>query len=178
MAETVGYGFGMAKILDGNTVITLQNEQFGTTVYESHEVVISSRTKGFTFDLNITNATQSSKPWAYAKVETPQKPTVDEKHQELVQQHTEVMLDVLKQVESTRLNAAIRREKLEAELADKERADRVMLRFAIHNATQAGVLQEEVIEHMRDDHANYVAEMYDRVYKETDLDISPAVQKD
>lgn len=166
--ETVRFTILMAKILDGNTVITIQNEKFGTTVFESLDVTLSSLNKGLSYTLAAHDAVQSS--LSCATIEGYSKEPEPTAHETQVNQHTGVILDVLKQVESTRLNAAIRREKLEAELADKERADRVTLRFAIFNATQAGVSEEEVVRRLRDDHANYVSDRYDEVREHTDLD--------
>lgn len=90
--------------------------------------------------------------------------------EKLVQQHTGVILDVLKAAETVRINAAAKREKLEAEIAEQERASRLTLTFAVHAAIQAGVSEEEVTEDLRDDHAGYVADMYGKVYEDTDLD--------
>lgn len=167
----------MAKLLSGNTVIAIQNEEWGTSVFESHEVILSSKDKGLTHDICVRNSTQSSEPGAFSRGEEPQEVERDSEHEKKVQEHTNVLLDVLKQVESTRLNAAIRREKLEAELAQSERADRVALRFAVFNATQAGVSEEEVTRRLRDDHANYVADVYDEVRLHTDLDNTAATQE-
>ena len=94
----------------------------------------------------------------------------EDPHTTKVRQHTGVILDVLKSAETTRLNSALKREKFEAELAAQERADRIALTLAVHNAIQAGVQEEEVTETLRDDHCCYVADMFEKVYLAVDLD--------
>lgn len=91
-------------------------------------------------------------------------------HDKLVAEHAQVILDVLKAAETTRINSHLKREKLEAEIAALERGDRTVLRFAVHNAIQAGLDMEEVTASMRDDYAGYVSDMADQVYLDTDLD--------
>lgn len=91
-------------------------------------------------------------------------------HEKLVANHAKVILDVLKAAETTRLNIALQRERYEAEFAERERADRVSLTFAIHNAIQAGLDIEDVSANMRDDYAGYVSDMVIKIYEDTDLD--------
>lgn len=163
----------MAK-LEKNVTVTVKS---GDTevVYTAPDASISGGSTGvyggkkiLTIQLfDYENAGMTTK----LKAEEPE--AQEDPHTAKIQQHTGVILDVLKQVESTRLNAAIRRERLEAELADKERADRVTLRFAIFNATQAGVSEEEVVRRLRVDHFNYVSNMYDEVREHIDLDTAP-----
>jgi uncharacterized protein YeeX (DUF496 family) len=159
----------MAKLLSGKTVITLQNDTWGTSVFEAPYVFISSLDKGKTYNIVTDTAKQSSEPCAKIdgySVEV----SKEEQHTKLVASHAGVILDVLKAAETTRLNNALQREKFEADMAAKERADRIALTFAVHNAIQAGVDMEEVTAEMRDDHAGYVADMAIKVYEDTDLD--------
>lgn len=159
----------MAKLLSGKTVITLQNDSWGTTVFEAPYVSISSFDKGKTYTVSTETATQSSESCAKIdgySVEV----SKEEQHTKLVASHAQVILDVLKAAETTRLNIALQREKMEADFAAKERADKMTLTFAVHNAIQAGLDMEEVTASMRDDHAGYVSDMADNVYLSTDLD--------
>lgn len=158
----------MAKLLSGKTVITLQNDSWGTTVFEAPYVSISSLDKGKTYNIVTETAKQSSE--SCAKIDGYSKEPELSPHDKLVARHAQVITDVLQDAETARLTSALKRETLEAEIAAQERADKISLTFAVHNAIQAGLDMEEVTASMRDDHAGYVSDMADQVYLDTDLD--------
>jgi hypothetical protein len=94
----------------------------------------------------------------------------EDQHKKLVANHTDTIVGVLKQAETNRINSALKRERLEMEIAAQERGDRTVLLFAVHGALQAGLDLDEVTADMRDDHAGYVSDMAAKVYEDTDLD--------
>jgi uncharacterized protein YeeX (DUF496 family) len=159
----------MAKLLSGKTRITIDNEYQGVSIYDAAYVSISSMDKGKTYNIVTDTAKQVPTPRMQGGF-----PSVglskEEQSAKLVEQHTGVILDVLKAAETARLNSALKRERFEEAEAALARADRAALTLAVHNAIQAGVDMEEVTAEMRDDHAGYVADMVIKVYEDTDLD--------
>lgn len=159
----------MAQIWSGKSVITIQNEYNGTTVFESGHVAVSSTDKGKTYQLVTSGAKQSSEPWAGASKE-PQKPSAEDQQELKRQQHADTIVGALKDLETSKINAVAKRAKVEAEIAAQERAEKTALMFVVHGAIQAGIDLDDVVQDMRDDYAGYVSDMYDQVYVATDLD--------
>ena len=158
----------MAKLLHGKTVITLQNDSWGTTVFEAPYVSISSLDKGKTYTINTETAKQSSEAWAGA---TKKSESIEgEQHKKLVAAHAASVLEKLKLAETSQLQAKAQLEKLGLEIAEREQATRLAIRLAVHTAIQAGLDMEEVTADMRDDYAGYVADTAIKVYEDTDLD--------
>lgn len=112
----VWFALSMAKLLDGNTVVTIQNEKFGTTVFESHDVTLSSLNKGLSYSLVVNSAVQSSE--SCAKVDGYSR---FEKLVPLATQKAEqTMIDAAQIVERTVLMAA-------RNIKDAERAAQKMI---------------------------------------------------
>lgn len=159
----------MAKLLDGNTVVTIQNEKFGTTVFESHDVTLSSLNKGLSYSLVVNSAVQSSE-WGAVGSKEPQKPSAEDKKELLRQQHADTIVGVLKGAEESLIQAQMLRAKLEAEAELRKLESRGKIMKAVHDAIQAGLDMEELTKDMRDDYAGYVSDMAEQVYINTDLD--------
>lgn len=167
----------MAK-LEKNVTVTVKSGDT-ETVYKAPEAHIGGRGGGVgepVLTITLANYHNAGMTTKLKKDEAQEAQTA---HERKVAEHAKVILDQIKRAEDTQINAVTKREKLEAEIAEQERADRVALRFAVHAAIQAGVLEpEELTANMRDDHAGYVADMFIKVYEDTDLDSIVNVQED
>lgn len=158
----------MAKIYPPETVVTLQSKDTEAS-YTASIVSVSGNYGGCSNDMFITLKGFKAAGLTTRVKEEPESEGQSE-HDKKAKEHAGVIVDVLKQAETTRLNAAVRREQLEQEIAGQERANRVALRFAIHGAIQAGMDMEHVMDHMSEPYENYTKDFTEQILAEIDLD--------
>jgi hypothetical protein len=160
----------MAREIHDVTVTV--KHKYGKSVYTAPQGTLS----GFTHSgkenhtISLLNSTRNGVSTEGFSIDFIKAPEQEDERKKLIKSHASVLTDVLKAAETTKLNSAIKRERMEQEIAAQERADRIAMMFAVNNAIQAGLSEEEVTAGMCDGWASYVCDMYGHVYTATDLD--------